>query len=190
MIYTPEQIREMLDAATPGPWGANEWYNTDEGGWAAVGPHHQVTHEEAMDGLDDEPDGISHERAKADAQIIAAAPTIIRELLTENERLRGVLEEDGFRHCEGCGQYTDDFASGDVDYEAYCMNCYEKATHECSDCSFRTSSPLDFENKCGMSGCCGDLVARAALEQAELDAMRDAIAAKADQLRAALGDGK
>ena len=92
MIYTPEQIREMLDAATPGPWGANEWYNTDEGGWAAVGPHHQVTHEEAMDGLDDEPDGISHERAKADAQIIAAAPTIIRELLTENERLRSALQ--------------------------------------------------------------------------------------------------
>jgi hypothetical protein len=82
---TPDQlsaIRARLDAATPGPWEARQWYGNDDGGWAAIGPHH-----ESRDWNDDEPESDLHELAKRDAALIANAPTDLRTLLDEVERL-------------------------------------------------------------------------------------------------------
>jgi hypothetical protein len=78
-----EAIKARLAAATPGPWIYDEWYGTEDGGWAAIGPHH-----EAGEGECDEPDGEPHERAKRDGALIAHAPTDLAALVAEVERLR------------------------------------------------------------------------------------------------------
>jgi hypothetical protein len=75
-----------------------------------------------MDGLDDEPDGISHEHAKADAVLVAAAPTIIAELLAEVQRLTGLVEaayEEGYTACHSNaglehGQWPQTWAGSDA----------------------------------------------------------------------------
>jgi hypothetical protein len=77
-----DAIRARLDAATPGPWEARQWYGNDDGGWAAIGPHH-----ESRDWNDDEPESDLHELAKRDAALIANAPADLRALLDEVERL-------------------------------------------------------------------------------------------------------
>lgn len=85
---TDEELDELLrlhEAATPGPWEAAEWFGTIDGGWAAIGPHHQES-----DGEDDAPDSECHERAKRDAALIAAYRTAVPALV---ERVRE-LEAD------------------------------------------------------------------------------------------------
>lgn len=71
--YTAQQIRELLDGATPGPWayygdGGNEVYSEAERdgeyiaeGWVAI-PYNGP-------------------RVKADAALIAAAPALAAQLL-------------------------------------------------------------------------------------------------------------
>lgn len=59
---------------TPG-WTVDVWQNTNEGGWAAVGPHHK--HEGACD----EPGDPAHVKAMADAAGLVAEHNAIGVLL-------------------------------------------------------------------------------------------------------------
>lgn len=80
MILTNEELqrlRRLAEAATPGPWPVMTWYGADDGGFAAIGPHHV-----SQDTDDDYPGGPVEERAMADAEFIAAAnPTVVLALL-------------------------------------------------------------------------------------------------------------
>lgn len=161
-----QELRALCEAATPGPWG---WYKCGKEWllWADHGMREVVI--DARRGnlrLRDFAKClmIPFSPAHPDAALIAAAPTALPEALDEIVRLREALSDHGLRECEECGKYSDDFASEDGEYEAHCMDCYGKATHQCSECGFRTSAPDGFDGKCAMSGCCGDLIARAALE--------------------------
>lgn len=82
---THAEIREALDAATPGPWAGEQQECVELYGdpWAMQ--------------LDSDGDG---ERpfvfgSKHDAHLIANAPTWLAELLAENTRLREALERIG-----------------------------------------------------------------------------------------------
>lgn len=110
-----DTARALLAAATPGPWQADAWYGCDDGGWAAIGPHHMATEDE---GYDDVPESPAHHRAMADAALIAAAPELIAALCDEVERLRarkarlcdsclgwGLARLDGSKEpCPACGR--------------------------------------------------------------------------------------
>lgn len=76
------KLRALLAAATPGPWEADAWCNCDDGGWAAIGPHHMATEDE---GYDDAPGSPAYDRAMADAALIAAAPELLAALCDELE---------------------------------------------------------------------------------------------------------
>lgn len=82
-------IRQRAEAATPGPWTAAEWFGSDEGGWAAIGPHHTTDIDDVE--FADEPDGIVHARAKLDADFIAHARDDIPYLLDRIEVLEQAL---------------------------------------------------------------------------------------------------
>lgn len=87
-----EEIRALADAATPGPWEPGTWYGTDDGGWAAIGPHHVGSEDEHLPhGC--EPDCDHHEQAKADARFIAAAREAVPALLAEVERLTSLIRD-------------------------------------------------------------------------------------------------
>jgi hypothetical protein len=79
----------VCEAATKGPWLTDEWYGSEEGGWAAIGPHHLPSEDADFD-EDNEPDGPVHERAKKDSAFIALARTAlpywIREAVAQRER--------------------------------------------------------------------------------------------------------
>ena len=78
--HTIEAIRARLEAATPGPWSIYG-RKTDRGrlniGQKALGGDHVAA--------------VHSEYVEADAALIAAAPTDLRLLLDENERLRRAL---------------------------------------------------------------------------------------------------
>lgn len=76
------RARELLAAATPGPWEAEGWCSYDDGGWAAIGPHHMATEDE---GYDDAPGSPAYDRAMADSALIAAAPELLAALCDEVE---------------------------------------------------------------------------------------------------------
>lgn len=77
---------ERLDrAASPVPWQPKTWYGAEDGGFAAVGPHHVPDCEDADEDL--EPDGKYHERAKKDAALLAATRNALPSLLAELRRL-------------------------------------------------------------------------------------------------------
>ena len=80
-----EKLRALLAAATPRPWLAAVWYGTDDGGWAAIGPHCVASE---ADGFDDAPETPSYDQAHADAALIVGAVNALPELLDEIERLR------------------------------------------------------------------------------------------------------
>ncbi len=110
---TPAEIarlREVIAAATPGPWAPHTWYGTDEGGWVAVGPHHLKSEGEEWD----DPDSACHERAKRDAEFIALARNHWDELLAEIERLRSAIGTMAADHqqtagdLEGCRRQLED----------------------------------------------------------------------------------
>lgn len=83
---TPERAREMLEAATPGPW--TQWV---EHGDVYAG---RITVNEPRALASPEPDGALHvascwsddEQSVADAALIAAAPDLARAYLAEHER--------------------------------------------------------------------------------------------------------
>lgn len=121
MTITKERLAEIkarAEAATPGPWEPFEWYHSDDGGWAAVGPHHVD-----VDGYEpDEPGSLIHERATLDAAFISAARTDVPDLVAEVERLRELISDieagaDGDGDCPWC-------ASDPVDgYERHFDDC-------------------------------------------------------------------
>lgn len=83
MTLTTEELREMLEKATPGPWvvDADNDVVADGSGW-------MVADLLVLDGRPSQQD-INN------ARLIAAAPALAAEVLAlraENERLRGVLE--------------------------------------------------------------------------------------------------
>lgn len=76
------RARELLAAATPRPW---EVRNRDCGDVDVVKDHERVEH---ICTVGDELDS----GALADAELIAAAPTLLAELVAEVERLRARLD--------------------------------------------------------------------------------------------------
>lgn len=98
---TPErlqEIRELLKAATPGPWDdAEYWVEEQQSGGRLVVATCNI---------------VDCERAQKDAKLIAAAPTIIQELADEverlqreNERLTGPVIISS--HWDGCDELDD-----------------------------------------------------------------------------------
>lgn len=82
-----DEIKAALAAATPGPWKATTWINT-EGGWAAVGPLHDTEDESdddqcVSDGC--EPNCRHDQDAQADAHLIAMAPQWLAGLVAHIE---------------------------------------------------------------------------------------------------------
>ena len=97
MIYTPEQIREMLDAATPGPYRLQRnvaWV------FAPDGDREVAVHCTPLDEAWTANAGNYRKQQIANAELFAAAPTVVRELLTENARLRGALEPFAHFACD------------------------------------------------------------------------------------------
>jgi hypothetical protein len=90
-----DEIRARWAAATPGPWTHCVWYGTDDGGWAAIGPHH-----EEDDGISDEPGCDAEQCAERDAEAIAAAPSDVAFLLAELGALRERAERG--EQARGC----------------------------------------------------------------------------------------
>lgn len=82
----------VCEAATEGPWEPNEWYGSDEGGWAAIGPHHMPAEDADFDTAN-EPDGPTHERAKADSAFIAIARTALPHWIKERNAERARAAE-------------------------------------------------------------------------------------------------
>lgn len=71
LVELERQCREDDGRMTRAPWQPSVWYGADEGGWAAVGPHHQECDRETCDHA---PDGCGdHEAAERDAAGIARA---------------------------------------------------------------------------------------------------------------------
>lgn len=87
-----EAIRRRLEAATPGPWRYATIVTQDER--YATGPQHE--------GGVGAPSEIKN-KAHADALLIAHAPTDLRALLDEVERLRGIQPDMGPRAPDGEG---------------------------------------------------------------------------------------
>lgn len=85
MMTDVQKLRALLDTASPRPWRADVWCGTDDGGWAAIGPHCVASE---ADGFDDAPETPSYDQAMADAALIAAAVNALPEMLDEVERLR------------------------------------------------------------------------------------------------------
>lgn len=89
-----EQVLKLDAEATKGPWGANTWVNNDDGGWAAVGPHHEPQDGDDPDDLHNpgEPGSDCHERAEVDARLLSlyrtAAPKLARALKKAFDLLR------------------------------------------------------------------------------------------------------
>ena len=83
------KLRALLDTASPRPWRADVWYGSDDGGWAAIGPHCVASD---ADGFDDVPETPSYDQAMADAALIAGAVNALPELLDEVERLRARID--------------------------------------------------------------------------------------------------
>lgn len=80
-----QKLRALLAVATARPWRADVWYGTDDGGWAAIGPHCVASE---ADGFDDTPGSVSYDQAMADAALIAGAVNALPEMLDEVDRLR------------------------------------------------------------------------------------------------------
>ena len=62
------ELREDDARAAPAPWSPGVWYGTDEGGWAAIGPHHESDPDSHHP---DDDDGYAAAKADVDARAIA-----------------------------------------------------------------------------------------------------------------------
>ena len=97
--YKPSvtEMQRITGAMTPPPWKATTWYGSDEGGHAAVGPHHKSCD---GDGCDHAPESSCSdvERADKDAAGIAvlhnAADALLEIAAAAQERQRAVDRED------------------------------------------------------------------------------------------------
>ena len=94
MTITPDQARELLDGATPGPWKKRrDRDGTPIAVVVSAGPterHHIMTAEPAC----------SEERAQADTGLIAAAPDLA-------QTIAGMTEEWGVERDRPCSAYID-----------------------------------------------------------------------------------
>lgn len=88
-----ERVIELSEKATAGPWTAEIWMNFDEGGYAAIGPHHK----QEEDDDDCEPSSACGNKAKQDADFIAFtrnhAPQLALTVLTQAERIAELERE-------------------------------------------------------------------------------------------------
>jgi hypothetical protein len=78
--------RELLAAATLGPWPADEWFGANGDEWTAIGPVHKVAQDE-----DSDPDSPAAKRARADALAIAWLRNNAESMMDaveQNERLK------------------------------------------------------------------------------------------------------
>jgi hypothetical protein len=75
---TNEQIREMLEAATPGPWRDGQ-----EGNIRVYGPDGMAEHSGLIANVF---------KGRANARLIAAAPDLAAEVLRLREALREIIE--------------------------------------------------------------------------------------------------
>lgn len=88
MKLNTKHLRDLATAATPGPWKANVWIETDGSEWRATGPGHD-TQSETYDSS--EPGCSDEQAAQQDAAFIAAmSPEVVIALLDELEQLRGI----------------------------------------------------------------------------------------------------
>jgi hypothetical protein len=89
MTLNIKAAREVVAGASPGPWEAAVWIETDGNEWRATGPGHE---DESSD-HGSEPGCPDEQAAQADARFIAAARTGWPEALDEVERLEAELDE-------------------------------------------------------------------------------------------------
>ena len=83
-----KEIRDLLEAATPGPWGL---------GGVAVSGRYIVENEivEKLSACGPEhgtADDLEYDKVIADSKFIAASPAIVAQLLEENEAMREALK--------------------------------------------------------------------------------------------------
>lgn len=99
-----DELERLEKAATPGPWRSSTWYGID-GGWAAVGPHHEPLSDEDSD----EPDGEVEDRAKNDAAFIAAARNHLPDILAalKEAQAKRFQHEDAVALADACLERDD-----------------------------------------------------------------------------------
>lgn len=95
-MTSPDSIAQFLrecerleSGATKGPWTDVTWYGADEGGWAAIGPHH----ERVDDDCDDMPGDEAETKARRDAEFIAASRTKLPQLREALSKALGALAD-------------------------------------------------------------------------------------------------
>lgn len=84
-------IRALLDATTPGPWAIQQYRTQGADVWRLCRADDPEAIVFDCTGVWYEGGGVPP--SESDAAFIAAAPTIIRELLAENERLQRALAD-------------------------------------------------------------------------------------------------
>ena len=153
-----DRVTEAWSKATPGPWPVMVWCETNEGGWAAIGPHLKA---EEVDGEyeDDAPNGPVEERAMLDAFAIASARTdapaladAARALADEVEFLNEVKGEYNRHVGDGewvCGEGPNGVIDGcrkpiKACSEIYaCTNCSCRYHRDCAIAHFKTPDGYD-----------------------------------------------
>jgi len=110
-----KRARELLDAATHGPWhtGNQEVRALSAGGLAVAFCGQSTT--ASSEGVH----RISVEQARANAAFIAASPDIVRALLAENDRLREAINESA----DFLSGYDD--AEGPEELHGMCQDAFE-----------------------------------------------------------------
>jgi hypothetical protein len=74
-----EETERLIEEATKAPWKPEVWYGNEDGGFAAIGPHHNVAR---YKNFEDDPGDLNGLAAKDDAQFIAEARTRLPQAIT------------------------------------------------------------------------------------------------------------
>lgn len=72
-----EQLENCDRWASEAPWTEHVWFGSDEGGWAAVGPHHETSGVNYSES--DEPGSETHRKALQDAKAIVTLRNLAAE---------------------------------------------------------------------------------------------------------------